>query len=279
MIEKMKVLSLSIVLGLVLLFTSCGESVDPIQGDVKMVMKATTTTGTINSGARVAESGIEFTTAMIGVTEIELEASESSADDDHSSGKSDDDDDSDGDDDDDDGDDDSDDDSGNHHDGEFEIEYEGQFIVDLIAGTSDPDFGIADLFPGTYKEIEVKLRPIMDDGNSLFIAFSFQPSSGDPVNVEISTTRELEFEVENHAGILVEGNNLSQILILFNLDEVLSGIDFSQADVDEDGVIRINDNSNVAFAGSVLSNFVKSCKSGEDDDHDHRFDNESEDDD
>ena len=29
----------------------------------------------------------------------------------------------------------------------------------------------------------------------------------------------------------------------------------------------------------ILSNFVKSCKSGEDDDHDHRFDDESEDDD
>ena len=69
------------------------------------------------------------------------------------------------------------------------------------------------------------------------------------------------------------------MLILFNLDEVLSGIDFSQVEVYEDGVIRINDNSNVDFARSVLSNFVKSCKSGEDDDHDHRFDDESEDDD
>jgi hypothetical protein len=274
MIEKMKMLSISIFLGLVLLFTSCGESVDPVQGDVKMVMKATTTTGTINSGARVAESGIEFTIAMIGITEIELESLESSSDDGDDDSNDDGDDDSD-----DDGDDDSDDGSGNHHDGEFEIEYEGQFIVDLIAGTSDPDFGIADLFPGTYKEIELKLRPIMDDGNSLFIAFSFQPTSGDPVNVEISSKRELEFEVENHDGIQVEGNNLSQILLLFNLDEVLEGIDFSQADVDEDGVIRINDNSNVAFTGSVLSNFVKSCKSGEDDDHDHEFDDELEDDD
>jgi hypothetical protein len=260
-------LSLYILLGLVLFFTSCGESVDPVQGDVKMVMKATTTTGTINSGARVAESNIEFTTAMIGVTEIELESLESSSDDDGDNDS------------DDDGDDDSDDGSDNHHDGEFEIEYEGQFIVDLIAGTSDPDFGIADLFPETYKEIELKLRPIMDDGNSLFIAFSFQPTSGDPVNVEISSKRELEFEVENHDGIQVEGNNLSQILLLFNLDEVLEGIDFSQADVDEDGVIRINDNSNVAFTGSVLSNFVKSCKSGEDDDHDNEFDDELEDDD
>ena len=277
MIEKLNRLQIAIFLSIMLLTMSCGENVDPTQGDVKLVMKATTTTSTINSGARVAESGIEFTTAMIGVTEIELESLEGSSDDDHSSGNSDDD----GDDDssDDDGDDDSSDDNGNHHDEEFEIEYEGQFIVDLIAGTSDPDFGIADLFPGTYKEIKVKLRPIMDDGNSLFIAFNYQPAAGDPVMVEISSKQELKFKVENHTGIQVEGNNLSEILILFNLDEVLAGIDFSQADVDEDGVIRINDNSNVAFAESLLSNFVKSCRSGEDDDHDHKFDDDHSDDD
>lgn len=291
MIEKLNRLKIAIFLSIMLLIMSCGENVDPTQGDVKLVMKAITTTSTINSGARVAESGVEFTSAMIGVTEIELESLEGSSDDDHSSGNSDDDEDDDssdddGDDDssDDDGDDDSSDDdssndSGNHHDGEFEIEYEGQFIVDLIAGTSDPDFGIADLFPGTYEEIKVKLSPIMDDGNSLFIAFNYQPASGDPVKVEISSKQELKFKVENHAGISVEGNSLSEILILFNLDDVLAGIDFSQADVDEDGVIRINDSSNAAFAASLLSNFVKSCKSGEDDDHDHEFDDDHSDDD
>ena len=112
-------------------------------------MKATTTTSTINSGARVAESTIDFTNALIGVTEIELESLEIGEDDHHSGGDSDDDSDYDGEDDD--GDDS--DEGENHHEGEFEIEYQGQFVVDLIAGTSDPDFGIADLIPGTYKEI------------------------------------------------------------------------------------------------------------------------------
>jgi hypothetical protein len=213
-------------------------------------MKATTASGILNPGGRVAENNIEFTEARIGVTEIEFEAEGES--------------------------DNYDDDGENEY--EFEIEFEGQFEVDLLAGTSDPDFGIADLMPGKYTEIEVEMGPVMDDGNSLFIAFDYQQDGEDPISVEISTKRELEFEIEKYSGIDLDENALNQILILFDLDKILAGVDLSMAEVN-DGVIRINDTTNTSFAASILKNFYESCDAGEDDDGDDKFDDDDDDDD
>jgi hypothetical protein len=250
MISKTKFLTLAIA---IFLFASCGEDVDPTQGEAKIVMKAQTELGTINPGARVAATEIEFKEARIGVTEIELELLYATRPDD--------------DDDDDDYDDD-------------EIEFEGQFTVDLLKGTSTPDFGIADLLPGTYEEIEIDIEPIMDDGNSVFLAFQYKmQADSEPVMVEISSKKEIDIEIEKKSGIEFSGGSLSQILILFDLDKILSGIDFSKANVDSDGVIRINSSSNSGMLSSVLSNFYTSCKAGKDDDGDFEFDFDDDDDD
>jgi hypothetical protein len=260
-----------IIVGLIL--GSCGESVDPTKADVRLEMKATTQLNAINTNARVAETGVEFTDFLIGVTEIEFEGLEGSNSDDNSHSS--------GDDDDHNGNDDSDDDSDhNGNDDGDEIEYQGQFIVDLIAGTSDPDFGIANVIPGVYKEIKVKIRPILDDGNSVFVKFNYTPDgTNDPVAVEFSTTKEIEFELENHSGIQLDGNSLNQVLILFDVDKLLANVDLSMAEKDEDGVIRINSTSNSSIAAAILSDFHQSCEAGEDDDHDDRFDDDHEDDD
>jgi hypothetical protein len=236
----------AIMLMLVMILAGCGENVDPSKADLKIVMKATTESGTLSPGGRVAEANLEFTEARIGITEIEFEA-EGESDDYDDEGE---------------------------YEYEFEIEFEGQFEVDLLAGTSDPDFGIADLMPGKYTEIEVEMGPVMDDGNSLFIAFNYQKDGEDPISVEISTKRALEFEIEKYSGIDLDGNTLNQILILFDLDKILAGVDLSMAEVN-DGVIRINDTTNTSFAATILKNFYDSCDAGEDDDGDDKFDDDT----
>ena len=264
-----------ILAGLMLLLGSCGESVDPALSDIKLEMKATTQLSTINTNARVANTGIEFTEVLIGVTEIEFESLEESQDDggnDSFNDVWDDDgwnDDSDN----------HNDDSDNHDSDEYEIEFEGQFIVDLLKGTSNPDFGIADIAPGIYKELEVRVSPIMDDGNSIVVKFNYQPEGMDPVSVEYSTNKEIKFEIENSSGIKLDGNALTQILILFDLDRLFAGIDLSIAVTDTDGIIRINSTSNMNLAALLWQNLDHAFEAGEDQDGDHDIDDDHSDDD
>lgn len=253
-----------------LIMAGCTEDVDPASANLRIEMKAKSDLGVINPGGRVSQTGIEFTEARIGVTEIEFELEYEDAYKDDDS----DDDDSDDDSDDDDSDDDSDDDDSDDDSDEYEVEYEGQFIVDLLTGTSTPDFGIADLIPGTYTEIEVEMNPVMNDGNSLFIALNYQPDGGNSIAVEISTSRELEFEIEKSSGIKLGVNSINQILILFNFDEMLAGVDLSAAAIDSDGVLRINDTKNTNLTNLIISNFYDSCDAGEDRNDDDKFDDD-----
>lgn len=245
--------------------SSCSESVDPDAAKVELEMKATTQLGTLNSGARTAATEIEFTEAMIGVTKIEFESSDDASDDDNS-GSGSDDGDSSGSDDDDDGD--SDDDSSDS----LEVEVKGNFIVDLIAGTSSPDFGISGITPGAYDKLEVKMRPILDDGKTLRVVFNYSVDGSAPVVVEISTSQELEFEVESNSTLDISSVNASNILILFDLDKLMAGVDFSSAVKSPDGIIRINESSNTSLASQLFGNLDSCMDAGEDDDKDDEID-------
>ncbi len=258
-------------IGMVMLLGSCGESVDPTTSNINLEMRATTQLSTMNANARVSNTGIEFTKVLIGVTEIELEALDEGHDDDddHSS-------DNHSNDDSDNHSDDHNDDSGKHSDDE--IEFEGQFVVDLLKGTSNPEFRITDIAPGVYKELEVKISPIMDDGNSIFIQFNYHADSTDSVIVEYTSNREIKFEIENHSGMQFNGNAINQILILFDLDKLFSGVDLSMAISDNDGVIRINSSSNTGLSNSLWQNLDNAFKAGEDHDGDHEIDDDSDDD-
>ncbi len=270
-------------MGMVMLLVSCGESVDPAMSDIKLEMRATSQLSTINTNARVANTGIEFTKVLIGVTEIEFESmggdNDMDNDDSGDNHSSDGWDDNGWDDDSDDSSDDHNDDSNNHNDDEYEIEFEGQFIVDLLNGTSNPDFGMADIAPGIYKELEVRVSPIMDDGNSIFIQFNYQADGKDPVTVEYTSNREIKFEIENKSGMQFDGNAINQILILFDLDKLFAGVDLSMAVTDSDGVIRINSTSNTNLTSSLWRNLDNAFEAGEDHDGDHDIDDDNDSDD
>ena len=247
---------LSILLSVIIVLGSCGESVDPTKTNVKIEMKAVSKLNSLNAGARVANSSIEFTEALVGVTEIELELKENDESNDDSNDDNDHNFSSDGKDD----------------DSEDEIEFEGQFTVDLLKGTSDPDFGIADVIPGEYEEIEIEINPILDDGNSIFIAFTYQPDEGESIDVEFTSTGEFEIEIENDNGIILDGNSLNQLLILMDLDMLISGLDISNLEPDQDGIVRISDTSNSDINVKIQNKIDDSFEAGEDSDDDDEFD-------
>jgi hypothetical protein len=215
------------------------------QEGVKLKIKAVTNLSEDNASANANELTYQF--AQMGIQEVEFEGMDDDDSDDRLAH-------------DDEGDD------GEDHDDE--ISFEGPFVVDLLTGTSIRDFGILGIEPGLYEEIEIELAPVLLDGNSVFIAFTYTPDGGSPMQVQISTKQKLELEIESESGIQVDANVLSTILVLVDLETLVASIDLSQADVDDDGVIRINDTSNTDSKVQIFSNFKRYCHTGEDDDQD-----------
>jgi hypothetical protein len=240
----MKIQFLALFMLAMSVFTSCDDAGSQSQG-VAFKMKATTSGSVINPSGRSMQSSYTFQEALVGVRKVEFE----------------------NDDDDDSGDDD-----------DFEIEFKGRYVVDLIAGTSDPEFGISSIDPGLYDEIEIELGQFLEGGNTMFVAFQYQPANGDPVNVEFSTKALLEIEIDDDDGFVMQPDALSNILVMINLDKLLAGVDLSNATVGDDGKIRINETSNAALAQQIRGNFKNACKAGRDDDDDDKWDDDDDDD-
>ena len=230
----------------------CTESDAPATARLQLEMKASTSLSKISSSGRSMASGLVFTEILIGVTELEFETLEEDQreeeDDAH---------------------------DGEDHDGETEneeIEFEGEFAVDLIHGTSTPDFGIAEILPGVYDELEIEIGPVLEGGKSVLIAFEIPRQDADPLRFEYSYNGELEIEIERDAGFHLDGGSLNQMLVLVDLDLLFGNIDFSQAVADADGIIRIHSTSNANLASLIAANIHAVFEAGEDHDGDDHID-------
>jgi hypothetical protein len=100
--------------------------------------------------------------------------------------------------------------------------------------------------------------PILDGNRSVFIALTYKDMNDAEWDVEFSTNASFEIEFEDEDGLQLDGNSLNSVLVLFDLDRLFQGVDFSAASADGDGVIRINENSNSAIAATIRSNFKES---------------------
>lgn len=234
--------------GIILLAVSTGcESEDPTLASVSLNMTATSTNSEIATNGRVAASNkIVFSEFLIGVTEIEFETvEEDEAEEDE---------------------------DGNETETEEEdIEFEGVFVVDVLNGTSHPDFGIADLAPGVYSEIEMEMEPVLENEQTISIKATFTKDNVD-FPVEFTSNDDFELEIEREQGFSLTEGELSQILIVIDLDALFSGVDFSTASVDDDGVIRINESSNPSLSDIIENNLENALEAGEDDDDDNEID-------
>jgi hypothetical protein len=242
---------LTIFISFALLTQSCNNN-EPGLSNIKLSMKATTVLSTINPSGRVMNTGLVFTDVVIGVTEIEFETFEENEAED--SGEIEDND-------------------GDGEDDNEEVEYEGNYVVDLIAGTSTPDFGEAVIAPGIYEEMEIELSPILEGGITMFVAFDYTPDgAANPVRYEYSTDAEMEYELEPEGGFFLDEGALNQMLVLIDLDAMFTNIDLNTATADIDGVVRINSTSNADLAAQVAASLGDVMEGGEDEDGDGEFD-------
>lgn len=241
-----------VLIAVALVLGSCNEDDNtPGAAKVELEMKATTSLSKMSASGRTMATGLIFREVLVGVTELEFETEEENETEDIEDAQ--------------DGDDDGEDD-------EEEIEFEGAFVVDLIAGTSTPDFGMAEVLPGVYEEIEIEIGPVLDNGKSVFMAFDVPRDGQDTLKVEYSYSGEMEIEIEREAGFTIGTGGLNQMLVLLDLDALVGSIDFSQATVDGDGIIRLNETSNSTLADIIDSSFDTAMEGGKDDDDDDEID-------
>ena len=223
---------------------SCDSQLEPDGTNLKIEMKAITEVSTL-SNARLKNSGLVFHEVRVGLTELELETLEEDESE-ESEGE----------------------------DENEEIEFEGEYTIDLINGTSTPDLGLAEIEPGVYEEIEMEFDAIMDDGNSVFISFDLPRENADPITIEFSSTEDFEIEIENEVtGIQIEPGLINSYLVSLDLDALFMGIDLGSAEVDNDGVIRINSEFNSSIARQIeakldISFEVEDEEEDDDDDDD-----------
>lgn len=220
---------------------ACQE--DSATKGIDLKIKATSSESTIGGGrlasGRLAASTLTFTEVLIGLEELEFETEEE---------------------------DDSENQSG-HEDDSEKVEFEGNYQVDLIAGTATPDFGLGNLQPGTYDKIEMDLAPVLSSGHTISIKFTLND-----VSYEFTSDEEFEIEIEHLNGYQLEAASVSNILILLNLDTLIGDVNLANAEASNDGIVRINSESNVSIYDAIIDALEDSCDAGKDDDDDDEID-------
>lgn len=244
---KTTILSIFFAGALFFFITGCDSSEDPSLSSVSMKMTAKTSQSGIDPNGRMAATDtLIFNEFLLGVTELEFETQEEDEDEV--------------------------DENGDEIEREDEdIEFEGVFVVDLLNGTSNPDFGIAVLAPGKYSEIEMEMEPVLEGDITISIKATKVTDNVEQA-IEFTSNDDFELEIEPAGGFYLTQGSLHQILMVIDLDALFTGVDFTSATADSDGVIRINETSNSSLADIIENNLEDALEAGEDDDDDDEID-------
>lgn len=227
---------------------SCSKNNDNVNDQARVSVKIEGVSSSVSNG-RVS-SNLIISQALIGVTKIEMEMENELHDpsDDHGSRTG------------------SDDDSGDDTDddsvGEFEIK--GNWIVNLLDGTSDPELPAMGIEPGQFNEVKIVMSPIIEDKYSVVFNATYTNDSGIEVPVEIKLSNVIIFKVENNEGLSFSSEKLNELIVQLDLDKWLSQVDLNALNV-EDGKIRISIDHNETEIEKVKINIKENCGSGSDD--------------
>jgi hypothetical protein len=156
---------------------------------------------------------------------------------------------------------------------ECEITFAGNILFDLLTGVSTPAIGTFSMPSGIVKEIEVEIEDLPEDatlpegapsalpGHSLVVeGTATLDGTPTPFSLRLDFTEEIEFE--NLSGLEIsEAVALNQILLTFNVDSWLAGIDLAacvaEGDVAVvDGTIIIDEESTSGDC-SDIENVIK----------------------
>ena len=156
---------------------------------------------------------------------------------------------------------------------ECEITFEGDVLFDLLTGTATPAIGTFSIPSGIVKEIEVEIDDVAEDatlpdgvpstlaGHSLVVeGTTTLDGTPTPFSLRLDFNEEVEFE-ELSGLEISEAVALNQILVTFNVDSWLAGVDLAacvaEGDVAMvDGTIIIDEDSTSGDC-SDIENVIK----------------------
>ncbi|XLS30734.1 hypothetical protein ACJD0Z_07860 [Flavobacteriaceae bacterium M23B6Z8] len=213
-----------------LLFASCSnDSNDDITSERGRVNLAANVIydGTASASGRSLNASVLLSEFKVNLEEIEFEVDEDYYDD-HNSDSDDDD---------------SDWDDNGTYDFQDDIELEGPFEIDILSG--QVTFANFSLPNAIYEEIEFEFNKNQNPSSDLFNKTVLIRGTIDDIPFEFWTAFEEEFELdyEDASKDIVVDSDTNTIVITFNLDALISVIDFSAAkDGNEDGLIEIYNN-------------------------------------
>jgi len=135
-----------------------------------------------------------------------------------------------------------------------DYKYKGNYSFDILTGTSTPPLPTVEIEPGVYHKLKVKFDNVLPTGNTLEVEGTATVGGVD-FKFEFTSKDDSEYEVENPKGLPVNPGDAVSFVLQIDLKSLFSGVDFTTASVDADGVIRINENSNPNLQDLIEENF------------------------
>ncbi|MEN8117045.1 MAG: hypothetical protein ABFS16_08710 [Bacteroidota bacterium] len=139
---------------------------------------------------------------------------------------------------------------------EEENEYylEGPYVIDLLAATNEPEFPVVVTTPGIYTKFEAELYVPEDLGYSLYISGTCTMEGSGEQKFIYTYSQTEDFKAENPDGFEIADDMITQVMVMVNMEHLFEGVDFSQAIVDGDDIVRINKDSNNDLADIIEEN-------------------------
>ena len=150
------------------------------------------------------------------------------------------------------------------------LKWSASYIYDIVRDTVSPEIPEIKTLDGEYTRVEFKIKPSSTEGGdpdmqerSAYI-FGSVEVEGSLVPFEFSTFKTIKFSLKGDGVMDFRAGGVNQLLVRFDVDSWLSGLDFSLASRSEDGVIEINEYQNLDLYESILVNMKHSTKFGDD---------------
>lgn len=133
-----------------------------------------------------------------------------------------------------------------------DFEYEGAFQFNILTGTSSPAISSVEITPGTYHKLEIDLDNVLTNDKSIEISGTY--NNGTTYQFEFSSTFNEDYDIQNTTGINATVGGTVNFVLYLDLEALFNDVDFTIADMDNDGIIRINSSSNSDLASIIEDN-------------------------
>ncbi|MEN8194430.1 MAG: hypothetical protein ABFS12_16535 [Bacteroidota bacterium] len=227
-----------VLLFLIIAIISCEKSND--RATVNLTFQATAPSGTVLKSAQSED--FTFDSAYIVLEKIEIKKIETEEDEGESEDKG-------------------------------EYDFFGPYLIDLMSGVGD-QLPLVEVEPGIYSKLDAEMAYFEEIGYSFYLHGSFNNGAGETQEVEFeySYMQSEDFKAENPDGFEISANQINEVLALIDLESLLIGVDLNLAEVDQDGVIRLNKESNNDLADIIESNLEAASELGLDEDENGEID-------